>query len=444
MIPNWPKTDSRSQDLKLELYRDFGFDRTAHMVTLHAADSCAFKITLDTLQEGGYMRQQGPERPVPVLEVCFVETALLKDTDSEGSVSREGSISPKPDPDLECYIRVGRRPADDDDEEPKTEMLVVARIQTINKQLAFTWLAVPTWRFNGLRVGYHEIGTRIPEVKALANPVPAEAPKKLQPDPYYHAWGVTSVKAIKEHLRKLVKSAQPLETVDETRDEEEAEKERNVASGASKADFMKKNEPWSSAERLEAFWGAAADVDAKTRWPHPWPLPTRPPREPVKISARHPDMHPATPRHTFDVEAVAVFQNVIGDPSIELDPSYESHLHVTFEAGKPLADVRNFFMTGDENWPGLAANKTLQKYQWWVGIWVLPQKLGCSEMYPWSLHYESPASEFCDPEAMAAEGGKPKLFVEVRIFEVKPFEYGQARSRDDIIDPDLLAYFAEE
>jgi len=69
----------------------------------------------------------------------------------------------------------------------KTETLVVAHIQSINAKLEFTWLAVPTWRLNGLRIGDYENGDRIPEKKIST--YLSKAQGELDPDPYYSAWG---------------------------------------------------------------------------------------------------------------------------------------------------------------------------------------------------------------------------------------------------------------
>jgi len=70
------------------------------------------------------MRQPSPEWPIPMLEVCFIERSLFRATRAaaEESTSRE-KVSPspkaKPDPELDYYVRVGRRPIDDDPSKDK-------------------------------------------------------------------------------------------------------------------------------------------------------------------------------------------------------------------------------------------------------------------------------------------------------------------------------------
>lgn len=388
-------------------------DRETHEATLHSKGGCADGVTLNMLQEGGDIRRWEADMSLPVLEVDFIEKSRLRvKATPVPANSMKKNQSPKLDPELDCYVRIGRRAVDDDKKalEPVTEALVVAHIETIDEKLQFTWLSVPTWRLNGLRIGDCETGDPILETRDMSN---FDSTQKLRADPYYSAWDVSGARKIKEHLLELAKHGQLGKTVQETWDEEDVAQEESDTFAATHAMRMRQHEPWSSDERLKVIWGESALIDAKARWPHPWHLPIKPIRSRESFSDHRLEVRAKTPPDSFDVDAIVVFANRLCDKDLGLT----SYFHELLEDGKSLKEVKKDLKNGGkEGIGGFANNHVLQQYKWKFELWVLPQRLGCSKMYLWDQDYSLLASDFCDPEAMEKDGGKPKLFVQIRIY----------------------------
>lgn len=82
----------------------------------------------------------------------------------------------------DIYIRIGRRTLEDEDGDIPTQYMVFARIEAKKKRVE--WLSVPTWQFNGLRIGEPEIGDRVRKTTT-----PSLAPRALTQILTFSRWG---------------------------------------------------------------------------------------------------------------------------------------------------------------------------------------------------------------------------------------------------------------
>lgn len=393
-----PDAYNNLEELKDDLFSDFGYDFEARKATLHSAGSCADQVKLEHLHEGGFIRQRTENYPVPELEVCFiVKTPLRPPIPMRPEIVQRLSS----DADIDCYVRVGRRPLEDQDDDIKTEFVVVAHIEVREGKSLFQWLSVPTWHLNGLRIGDCESGDIIRGR--------LDSPERLQKDPYFSAWDVGSAPSVKEYLLRLAKAGN-IKTMEETPDENEADKERSDASAAARALYTRRTHEWSNEDRLVIIWGEAARINPYETWPHPWQLPTRPERKRESFPGKPPDMRATTPPDVEKVHVILTFTNDLCDQGLGL----KSYVQPVLEGNCTLKHFQAYLRRGDEDLEGLDKNWILEGRPWDTEIWVLPQAPGCKYMYSWNQDDILVASDFCDPDALIKDG-RAMLYMEVRI-----------------------------
>jgi hypothetical protein len=306
----------------------------------------------------------------------------------------------------DIYIRIGRRTLEDDNGDIPTQYLVFARIETRKKRVE--WLSVPTWQFNGLRIGNPEIGDRVRETDGSFT-----RNTGLDPDPYFFALGLLSLERIKGHLIELVVRKNS-RTVPETYDEEVAQVERNQAQWARMVQDYGPQVADTKGMR------AVAGQDPKKRFPHPWELPAvladscdtsfigvRPGSKKVSQQRAKQEWLP-----TFDsfgkgekipaVNIIAIFVNNFDDKALRL----KQYVELDFDADESVKSAKRHFLEGDDSTDGLNNHDHLSKYKWSLELWVLPQLEGCSTLIKWNDVPQLRARDFCDWRAIQRDKGK--------------------------------------
>jgi hypothetical protein len=306
----------------------------------------------------------------------------------------------------DIYIRIGRRTLEDENGDIPTQYLVFARIETRKKRVE--WLSVPTWQFNGLRIGNPEIGDRVRETDGSFT-----RNTGLDPDPYFFALGLLSLERIKGHLIELV-VRKNLRTVPETYDEEVAQVERNQAQWARMVQDYGPQVADTKGMR------AVAGQDPKKRFPHPWELPAvladscdtsfigvRPGSKKVSQQRAKQEWLP-----TFDsfgkgekipaVNIIAIFVNNFDDKALRL----KQYVELDFDADESVKSAKRYFLEGDDSTDGLNNHDHLSKYKWSLELWVLPQLEGCSTLIKWNDVPQLRARDFCDWRAIQRDKGK--------------------------------------
>jgi hypothetical protein len=306
----------------------------------------------------------------------------------------------------DIYIRIGRRTLEDENGDIPTQYLVFARIETRKKRVE--WLSVPTWQFNGLRIGNPEIGDRVRE-----NDDSFTRNTGLDPDPYFFALGLLSLERIRGHLIELV-VRKNLRTVPETYDEEVAQVERNQAQWARMVQDYGPQVADTKGMR------AVAGQDPKKRFPHPWELPAvladscdtsfigvRPGSKKVSQQRAKQEWLP-----TFDsfgkgekipaVNIIAIFVNNFDDKALRL----KQYVELDFGADESVKSAKRHFLEGDDSTDGLNNHDHLSKYKWSLELWVLPQLEGCSTLIKWNDVPQLRARDFCGWRAIQRDKGK--------------------------------------
>ena len=310
----------------------------------------------------------------------------------------------------DIYIRIGRRTLEDEDGDIPTEYLVFARIEARKKRVE--WLAVPTWQFNGVRIGDPEAGDRVREDDDSFTRTTG-----LDPDPYFFALGLLSLERIRGHLIELV-ARNNLQTVSETYDDEVAQVERN------QAQWARMVQEYGPQVANTKGMRAVAGQDPKKRFPHPWALPAiladscdtsfigvKPGSKKARQQVAKQEWLP-----TFDsfgkgtkipsVNIIAVFVNDFNDKSLRL----KQYLELDFEADETVKSAKGFFLNGDvsadSDFRGLSNHDYLSQYEWSLELWVLPQLEGCTTLIKWDDIPQLKARDFCDWRAMQKDDGK--------------------------------------
>lgn len=310
----------------------------------------------------------------------------------------------------DIYIRIGRRTLEDAGADIPTQYIVFARIDP--RRMRVEWLSVATWQFNGLRIGDVEVGDRVREDDDSFTRTTG-----LDPDPYFFALGLLSLKRIGGHLIELV-VRKKLQTVPETYDEEVAQMERNQAQWARMV--QEYGPQMADAKGMRAVAGQ----DPKKRFPHPWALPAvladscdtsfigiRPGSKTPRQKHAKQEWLP-----TFDsfgtgaqipsVNIIAVFVNNFDGKTLRL----KQFIELDFEADESVESAKKHFLEGDDSadsdFRGLNNHDYLSKYEWSLELWVLPQMEGCATLVKWNDVAQLRARGFCDWRAVQKDGGK--------------------------------------
>ena len=306
----------------------------------------------------------------------------------------------------DIYIRIGRRTLEDESGDIPTQYLVFARIEARKKRVE--WLSVPTWQFNGLRIGNPEIGDRVRE-----NDDSFTRTTGLDPDPYFFALGLLSLERIRGHLVELV-VRKSLRTVPETYDEEVAQVERNQAQWARMV--LEYGPQVADTKGMRAVAGQ----DPKKRFPHPWELPAvlADSCDTSLIGVRPGSKRGSQQRAkqewlpTFDsfgkgekipaVNIIAIFVNDFDGKALRL----KQYVELDFDADESVKSAKRHFLEGDDSTDGLNNHDHLSKYEWSLELWVLPQMEGCSTLIKWNDVPQLRARDFCDWRAVQRDQGK--------------------------------------
>lgn len=310
----------------------------------------------------------------------------------------------------DSYFRVGRRTTDDVDGDTPTEYIVIAKIDAPRQELR--WLSVATWQFNGLRIGSLEAGDCVKE-----DDESLDFSTGLDPDPYFFARNLVSLKRIREHLFELV-SQNNFRTSPETYEEEVAQAERDQATWAR---MVQESGP--GIIDIESMRSVAGQ-DPKQRFPHPWALPavltdswdtsfigikpgpTTGPRRRAKQERLSTFNSFREGHNVSSINVIVVFVNNFDDKDLRLKHFVEVH----FDAEESVESAREYFLEGDgatnAKFGGLNNDKYLSQWSWSLELWVLPQMDGCTTLIPWDDVPQVEARRFCDWRAIQKDEGK--------------------------------------
>lgn len=317
--------------------------------------------------------------------------------------------SDKPDSDDGIhYIRVGRRPTEDESGDIPTQFIVVARIDS-TKNNKISWLSVATWQLNGFRIGTVGSGDRIRKDDEVLNYAVG-----LNPDPFFVARNAASTRGIPELLLERLARGE-VGVQEETLSDRVAQRERSEAQSSRMLD---EHGPAVVYGGDKAVRKIAARGDARLRFPHPWALPVALTRSVSRFPAVLDGfVSVASDVAISSIHVVANFANEIdGGRDLRL----KHFMQVAFEPDETLESAKCYFLKGDESteFRGLESNRFLAKTWWLLELWVLPHCQGCSTLYKWNDTPELTARAFCD--ANASKRGwsvEPKLYVEARIVQ---------------------------
>lgn len=334
---------------------------------------------------------------------------------SNSTIRSESSASGE-----EHYIRIGRRTAEDDDDgDIPTQCLVVARIEAEREKV--TWLAVVTWRLNGLRIGTVSTGDPIREDEDF------DLSTSLDPDPYFFARNLLSPPSIRRHVLQLVKDGK-FDVQNETLEDDIAERERDEAQWARLA------KDTGAVKDDDGDECALAGEDPEERFLHHWALPVALSRSilPFPKGLLAFDNRGVDDLLVHSINVIATFSNQLNSHDLRL----RNYIQVEFEADETLEQAKQYFRLGEPfgEFRGLEGARHLGRRHWMLEVWVLPQLRGCLTMFRWEDVPELPARAFCDLRTLREEaGGKAKLYVEVRIVP-NPDCAGEVDGSDDRFD----------